>query len=186
MFLGVCEGAASYPRWYFEMAVLSAPHQRSSASFFRVGWANIDGFKPFFGGGGSHCYGGVGDDFSSVGFDGEKIWVGGHSVQCSFARKRKSLVKQVMSLHSEDWTLMESSKLDSSDCARSSVCALKQGDVVGCLLDLVSRTVMFTVNGKSLSEYASDIDTTGTFCPVLSMSADFRLETASCVINLLI
>lgn len=157
------------------MAVVDMPSHNTNSAYLRAGWASTEGFKPFFGSGGMNLLGGVGDDFSSVGFDGRKVWAGGHSVDCNVAAtQRKKLARQAMSLHSVDFSPVQTSRSEPSDGFRGLLRGLKRGDVVGCLLDLQNGNVNFTLNGKRLSGSVEDIDTSGTFYPVVSLSAGIK------------
>ena len=156
------------------MAVVSTPKVKDKSTFLRVGWANAEGFKPFFGAGGMHLPGSIGDDYSSVGFDGQRIWVGGHSIDCTEKPERNRLVKQAMSVQSTDWSPRQNLKLDIDDSSQSALQCLKRGDTVGCLLDLQNHTVKFMLNGKDLSSSVIDFDVSGMFCPVVSMSAGIK------------
>jgi ryanodine receptor 2 len=152
------------------MAVLSTHKSKDKTIFLRVGWANTEGFKPFFGTGGLNLLGSIGDDLSSIGFDGQRIWVGGHSVACTMKPERKRLVKQALSVQSPDWSPKQNLQCDQDGSQH----CLKQGDIVGCLLDLQNQTVKFTLNGKEMSSFVSEFDVSGTFCPVVSMSSGVK------------
>ena len=97
-------------RWYFELHInelLEPSHSSTSAvppspssatlrPHLRVGWADFQLFSPHpLSNGQRTTSGGIGDDFASVGFDGEQVWFGGHAFRSSSSRKYGRLRKQV-------------------------------------------------------------------------------------------
>lgn len=98
--------------WYFEVHINEVPDISHSATFptppssptststlrphLRVGWADFELFSPYPASNGQlTTSGGIGDDYASVGFDGEQLWLGGQSFKPSSSNKFGRLRKQV-------------------------------------------------------------------------------------------
>ncbi|XP_060131529.1 ryanodine receptor 1 isoform X2 [Zootoca vivipara] len=77
IFLGTHDGSTQYKKWYYEMIVdYVEPFVTSQATHLRVGWAMVEGYSPYPGGGEGWGGNGVGDDLFSFGFDGLHLWSG--------------------------------------------------------------------------------------------------------------
>ena len=111
-FIDTCVSQSSQLCWYFELHInefLEPSHSATSAAapppspsstvlrpHLRVGWADFQLFSPYPTSNGQRTTsGGIGDDFASVGFDGEQVWLGGHSFKSSSSEKYGRLRKQV-------------------------------------------------------------------------------------------
>ena len=87
----------------------------------RAGWIDVERFTPALGTFGEQ----LGSDYSSVGFDGSHVWIGGHPI--------------------EQFEIIDDKDEKLQPTVASSYAAVN--DVFGCCLDTIEGRVCFTYNG---------------------------------------
>ena len=101
-------------RWYYEVTVTKVT---AGKHHLRAGWIDVERFTPSLGTFGEQ----LGSDYSSVGFDGNRVWTGGHSIE-------------------------QYEVADDDDELQPNSC-VNVYDVLGCCLDTAEGRACFTLNG---------------------------------------
>ena len=126
-------------RWYYEVTVnkVTMPNNHH----LRVGWIDVEQFTPALGTFGEQ----LGSDYSSVGFDGTRVWTGGH------------LIEQYKVIDNNE-ELQPNSRVTVND-------------VFGCCLDTVEGRVCFTHNGVRVGPDVVMRETSKRFTAAVSFSS---------------
>ena len=124
-------------RWYYEVTVTKVTPGKHH---LRVGWIDVERFTPALGTFDEQ----LGYDHSSVGFDGSRVWAGGHSIKQSEA--------------------VNDDELQPNSC-------VSEDNVFGCCLDTVEGRVCFTLNGERVGSDVIMMSTSERYTAAVSFSA---------------
>ena len=107
----------------------------------RAGWIDVERFTPSLGTFGEQ----LGSDYSSVGFDGNRVWTGGHSIE-------------------------QYEVADDDDELQPNSC-VNVNDVFGCCLDTAKGRACFTLNGVRVGPDVVMLQNSKRFTAAVSFSA---------------
>ena len=175
LYIGTNEGSPSHQRWYYEAHITQLPaHNTDSHFHVRVGWASPTLFQPRPSSNSSlTTSGGIGDDLYSVSFDGEFFWFGGQPIRSSLAEplpsQRKGVLRRQDSLSSSPVPPGDLLPESARTCGR-----LREGDVIGCYLDLCRYEVWFSKNGCAVPGVLRLPHLDDVITPAISVSSSVR------------
>ena len=127
-------------RWYYEVTVTKVTPGKHH---LRAGWIDVEHFTPALGTFGEQ----LGSDYSSVGFDGSRVWTGGHSIE-------------QYGVDDDD----DDDELQPNSCVNIN-------DVFGCCLDTAEGRACFTHNGVRVGPDVVMMQTSKRFTAAVSFSA---------------